>query len=132
MADTAWRLFKALNRQEAVDYLRNRLEKGFTVIQAYVLRGLCVPNLYGELPLMDRDPSRPNEAFFKNIDFIVDKAQELGLFMGLVTTFGEHVRRGNVEGEYFESDEAVFTEKKAYEYGCFLGNLDGFQCKKGL
>ena len=40
LGDTAWRLFKALNHEELDVYLRNRAAKGFTVIQAYVLRGL--------------------------------------------------------------------------------------------
>ena len=44
-----------------------------------------VPNLYGDLTLMDRDPTKPNDAFFKNVDYVVNKANELGLVMGLVT-----------------------------------------------
>ena len=47
LGDTAWELFHKLNREEATDYLQNRAEKGFTVIQAVVLAeldGLRVPN----------------------------------------------------------------------------------------
>jgi hypothetical protein len=55
LGDTAWELFHRLNREEAVQYLTNRSQKGFTVIQAVVLPpadGLTVPNAYGDLPLM--------------------------------------------------------------------------------
>lgn len=37
---TAWELFHKLNREEATEYLGNRKEKGFTVIQAVVLAEL--------------------------------------------------------------------------------------------
>lgn len=121
LGDTAWRLFKELNREEVDEYLENRAAKGFTVIQAYVLRGLNVKNIYGDLPLINNDPAQPNEAFFKNIDFIVDRAEELGMFMGLVTTYGEHVRRDESKSEVFRNNESVFTLENAFAYGKFLG-----------
>jgi len=96
-------------------YLKNRLAKGFTVIQAYVLRGLGVPNLYGHLTLKDRDPAQPNEAFFENVDYIVNRANELGLVMGLVTSFGEHVKK-------VIFNEQVFDTSNAFIYGKFLGS----------
>lgn len=37
LGDTAWELFHRLNREEAEMYLKNRAEKGFTVIQAVAL-----------------------------------------------------------------------------------------------
>jgi hypothetical protein len=40
LGDTAWELFHKLNREEATEYLQNRAEKGFTVIQAVVLAEL--------------------------------------------------------------------------------------------
>src|SRR5713226_5361373 len=70
LGDVAWTLLKRLNHEEADEYLKNRADKGFTVIQTYVLRGLEVPNLYGDLTLIGRDPAKPNEAFFKNVDYI--------------------------------------------------------------
>ena len=115
LGDTAWTLLKRLNREEVEEYFKNRVAKGFTVIQAYVLRGLEVPNLYGDLTLIDRDPTRPNEAFFKNVDYVVNKANELGLVMGLVVTSGEHVRQ-------VRTKEQVFNTANAFAYGRFLGN----------
>ena len=37
LGDTAWELFHRLNREEATQYLTNRAQKGFTVIQAVAL-----------------------------------------------------------------------------------------------
>ncbi len=115
LGDTAWTLLKRLNREEVDEYLANRLSKGFTVIQAYVLRGLEVKNIYGDLTLIDRDPSKPNETFFKNVDYIVNKANELGLAMGLVVTYGEHVRQTR-------TNEQVFNTSNALVFGKFLGS----------
>ena len=90
LGDTAWLLFQRLDRKEVDEYLKDRAGKGFTVIQAYVLRGLDArhpdgaTSLLGEKPLIDRDPGKPNEAFFKNVDHVVRRANELGLVMGLV------------------------------------------------
>ena len=112
LGDTAWTLFKRLTREEADEYLQNRLEKGFTVIQAYVLRGLEVKNVYGDLTVIDRDPTKFNEPFFKNVDYIVNKANEMGLVMGLVVTYGEHVRQ-----RYADRGEQVFNASNAYTFG---------------
>src|SRR5881398_2507175 len=40
LGDTCWLLFQRLNHEEVDEYLKDRAAKGFTVIQAYVLRGL--------------------------------------------------------------------------------------------
>jgi hypothetical protein len=112
LGDTAWTLFKRLTREEADEYLQNRAAKGFTVIQAYVLRGLTIRNVYGDLTVIDRDPTRLNEPFFKNVDWIVNRANELGLVVAPVVSYGEHVN-GKLE--------KVFDKSNAYTYGKLLG-----------
>jgi len=118
LADTCWLLFQRPNHQEIDEYLKDRLAKGFTVIQAYVIRGLGERHpdgrrsLLGEPPFIDRDPTRPNEAFFKNMDYAVNRANELGLRVGLVTSKSWHVNK---------TPEQVFDEKNAYTFGKFLG-----------
>jgi len=121
LADTAWTLFKRLDYQEAERYFRNRLDKGFTVIQAYVLRGLEVPNLHGHFPLVNRDPTKLDQGFLGNIDRLVNLANDLGLVPAMVTTMGEHVRKGKATAERFRTDEQIFTLENAFEYGRILG-----------
>lgn len=115
LGDTAWELFHRLNREEATKYLENRSDKGFTVIQAVVLSelgGLTVPNANGDLPLIDGDIQKPNPAYFQHVDFIVNKAEELGLFVGMLPTWGK----------YWKSPDSIFhTKAQAIEYGRFLG-----------
>jgi hypothetical protein len=96
LADTAWELFHRLNREDASRYLANRSQKGFNVIQAVILaelEGLTVPNAYGDLPLAGGDITRPNEDYFRHVDFIVDQAEALGLFMGILPTWADIGRR---------------------------------------
>jgi hypothetical protein len=118
LGDTCWVLFQRLNRDEVEEYLRDRAGKGFSVIQAYVVRGLDKRHpdgnrsLLGEPPFIDRDPTKPNEAFFKNVDYVVNRANELGLVMGLVPAKSWHVN---------DHPEKVFDEKNAYSFGRFLG-----------
>src|SRR3982751_5751118 len=81
LGDTAWELFHRLNREEADRYLQDRARKGFTGIQAVAiaeLDGHSDPNLYGHLPLVDFDPSRPavkdgpENDYWDHVDYIVD------------------------------------------------------------
>ncbi|MBN1419327.1 MAG: glycoside hydrolase family 140 protein [Planctomycetes bacterium] len=115
LGDTAWEFFHRLNREEAERYLENRRRKGFTVIQAVALGeldGLGVGNAYGDRPLEGRDPAKPNDAYFRHVDFIVAKAAEKGIFIGMLPTWGSHVAdRG-----------AIFNAENARIYGRFLGS----------
>jgi hypothetical protein len=118
LGDTAWELFHRLNREEAELYLRDRAAKGFTVIQAVVLAeldGLHAPNAEGHTPLLDDDPAKPNEDYFRHVDWIVAKANELGLYIGMLPTWGDKVNKKWGQGP------EVFTPENARAYGEFLG-----------
>ncbi|MFB3881055.1 MAG: glycoside hydrolase family 140 protein [Armatimonadota bacterium] len=120
LGDTCWELFHRATREDADLLLRTRAEQGFTVIQAVALAefdGLTTPNRYGELPLHDLDPARPNDGYFAHVDCIVRKAAELGLFVGLLPTWGDKV--GPV---LWGKGPQVFTPENARAYGRFLGS----------
>ncbi len=114
LGDTAWELFHRLNREQATRYLTIRAAKGFTVIQCSLLAqlgGLTIPNANGDLPLNANDPTKPNDAYFKHVDFIVDKAEELGLYVGMLPTWGT----------YWSTERSIFTLASARQYGEYLG-----------
>jgi hypothetical protein len=118
LGDTAWELFHRLNRAEAERYLRNRAAKGFTVIQAVVLAecdGLHDPNPYGQTPLIDDDPTQPNEEYFEHVDFIVEMATSLGLHIGMLPTWGDKWNKGT-----WGKGPEVFTPENARIYGEWL------------
>ncbi len=119
LGDTAWELFHRLNREEADLYLQNRADIGFNVIQAVVLAeldGIRTPNAYGDLPLQSLDPTNPNDAYFKHVDYIVNKANELGMFVGMLPTWGDKFNR------MWGVGPVMFNAENAYEYGKYIGN----------
>ena len=118
LGDTAWELFHRLDRDQAEIYLKDRAAKRFTVIQAVVLAeygGLVEPNPYGHLPLVNQDPARPNEAYFEHVDFVVNRAEELGLVVGMLPTWGDKWNKKWGQGP------EIFTTENATSFGEFLG-----------
>jgi hypothetical protein len=119
LGDTAWELFHRLTREEAARYLEDRREKGFTVIQAVALAefdGLATPNAYGHTPLINNDPTKPSEDYFKHIDWIIGLAEAKGLYIGLLPTWGDKV--GPL---LWGKGPVVFNATNARTYGRFLG-----------
>lgn len=118
LGDTAWELFHRLNREEAARYLEDRAAKRFSVIQAVALAeldGLAEPNALGETPLLQHDPTRPNEAYFAHIDAVVEHAAALGLYIGMLPTWGD---KWNLK---WGVGPTIFTPENAAIYGRFLG-----------
>lgn len=116
LGDTAWTLLNRLTHEESARYLANRAAKGFTVIQAVVLapeNGVTLPNADGDLPLLDRDPTRPNERYFQHVDAVVQLAASHGLVLGLLPSWGHYWKQGG--------KDTLFTPASARSFGVFLG-----------
>lgn len=123
LADTAWELFHRLSREEALRYLDTRKEQGFTALQAVAvgeLRGVDDPNANGDLPFEKRDFTKPVEKYWAHVDFVVNAANERGLYVGMLPTWG-----GWVQGAKGRGDEALLTPRNAGVYGEFLGKRYG-------
>ncbi|AQG81514.1 glycoside hydrolase family 140 protein [Spirosoma montaniterrae] len=128
MGDTAWELFHRLNREEADRFLKRRAEQGFSVIQAVALAefdGLKEPNPYGDVPLQNDDPTKPNEAYFKHVDYIVDKAAEVGLVIGFLPTWADKVFK-----DRWGKGPEIFNPQNARTYGRWLG--DRYKSRKNI
>ncbi|MEZ4682809.1 MAG: DUF4038 domain-containing protein [Caldilineaceae bacterium] len=120
LGDTAWELFHRLTREEAAFYFAARQRQRFNVIQAVALAefdGLDQPNVYGERPLHDNDPTRPNEAYFAYVDELIDLAAAHNLYIGLLPTWGDKVNR-----RQWGVGPVIFDEQNAQLYGQFWGN----------
>ena len=124
LGDTAWEIFHRLTREEADRYLKNRADKGFTVIQAVALAefdGLHEPNAYGHKPLIDDDPTRPDvqdgpaNDYWDHVDYVVKMASELGLTVGFLPTWGDKWNKGSGAGPQ------IFTPANAAIYGEWIG-----------
>lgn len=123
MADTAWNLFHKLSREEAQLYLNNRAEKGFNVIQAVILGehdGLNAVNAYNRVPLKNNNPETPdlegNYSYWEHIDYIIDIAEKLNLYMAILPTWGD---KFNLK---WGIGPVIFNAENAYTYGKWLGD----------
>lgn len=133
LADTAWELFHRLDRKQAIEYLTLRAAQKYTAIQAVALAeldGIKEPNAYGDLPLIDGDPTRPavtpgadpNNAqaydYWDHVEYIVDQANARGLYIALLPSWGSWVNSG-------KNDHSYLTPGNAQSYGEFLGKRFG-------
>ncbi len=124
LGDTAWEIFHRLDREKATLYLEDRARKGFTVVQAVALAeygGLTEPNPYGRLPLVANDPARPDvkegpaDDYWDHVDFVVGKANALGLYVGFLPTWGDKWNKKWGQGP------EIFAPANAAAYGEWLG-----------
>lgn len=123
LGDTGWLLFNKMNRDEAEQYLEDRRQKGFNVIQAMVLHTVPSVNAYGDSSVINADISRPlvttgnnpNQAdeydYWDHIDYIIDKAAEKGIYMALVPVWGSPVKDGKVSVEQAEQYAKFLAER---------------------
>lgn len=112
MSDTAWNLFDRTSIKQARQYLQTRADEGFTVIQAEINARLGA-DVNGDAPFINNDPTRPNEAYFKYVDQVVNEANARGLFVALVPLDSEW----SVNGK--------FTKDNVYNFGRYLGRRYG-------
>ena len=111
LGDTAWELFNRLRKEEIIQYLDNRKQKGFNVIQAVVLANTDRPmtaNQYGHSPLIHDNLNAPNEKYFELIDWTVKQALERNMFIGLLPTWGDKVLK------LWSKGEEIFNEDNAF------------------
>lgn len=112
LGDTAWRLASHLDREQAERYLQDRADKGFTVVQINALYNLDDndPNAYGETPLVSTDPLELNEDYLEQVGWVLDRADDLGLYVALVPDWG-----------HSSVPNGILDEENSREYGRTLG-----------
>lgn len=124
LGDTAWLLFNKLTREQADQYLEDRRQKGFNVVQVMVLHTVPSVNIYGDSSLLGGDISKPalteGNAFtdagqydyWDHVDYVVDKAKEKGIYMAMVPVWGTNVKNKKVSPEQAK----VYAEFLAKRY----------------
>lgn len=123
LADTAWDLFFRLSPEETEEYLRIRSEQGFNTVQAILLGGILdssTPNIYGRRPLkqlkngfcrLDCPDLDGSDNYWEYVKTVIRCASKYGIYMALLPSW---------VNKY--SEEMLFSEEKAYQYGAFLGD----------
>ena len=122
--DTAWKIFTRLTFEEARQYLENRKNKGFTVIQVTMCMMPEDVNRYGEAPFGgNHDFSKPNEAYFDHVARVINLADSIGLLISAAPLWlgccGEGY--GGRPGKPMDLN----GPKKALQFGKYLGRKFG-------
>lgn len=113
VSDTAWRLVNQPSRADADLYLRDRANKGFTVIQTVLVNDSNPQNFDGQSPFINNDPTKPNAAYFSHLDDLVNDAQGLGLTLAIAPTWCNKVAGPK---------DQIFTADTVKTFGQFLGS----------
>ena len=119
LGDTAWELVHRLTRDEITRYADVRQRQGSNVAQFVILAeldGLNVPNPQGHRPLVDNDPTEPNEPYFEDVDFAVKTLNDRGIAACLLPTWGDKFNQKWGVGP------EVFTPDNAAVFGDWLGD----------
>jgi hypothetical protein len=91
---TQWQIFREYTLEDARTILENAKSKGFAFVQA-MLMGVgdgTKPNVYGEKPWINNDPLTPNEAYFKNVDSVIQIARQNDVIFS-VTLYHQRYRK---------------------------------------
>lgn len=143
-ADTAWGLFRRLNRADVDAYLKDVAAKGFNALHTSLVIGWdsslpIAKNAYGDHPWVavnsrydptrailtaGNDPADPVAYdYWDHADYILDKAAEYGLYVVLQPTWGNYVSGTNSYALNMASN--IFTTTNAKIYGEFVGKRYG-------
>jgi hypothetical protein len=110
LGDTLWHLHRAFAPADARAIIQDRKDKGFSValIMLFGYEPDPQPNVNGDLPWLDSDPSRPNEKYFAHVDETMRIACELDLIQVL--------------GVYHKTQDRFYTLDKARESARWVAN----------
>ena len=119
LGDTAWELLYKLTREQLIQYLDDRHDKEFTVIQTTlvsIFKGTG-PNAQGDRPFANGKPlvtpgNNPDNAeeydFWDHVEFVATECAKRGMYLSLSTTWSNAV--------------GAINNPTPFEYGKFLGD----------
>ncbi len=119
MGDTAWSLVNLYTAEEAEAYLEHRRGQGFNVVHVMLLfdggPGLetAAADQTRQLPFEDMNPATPNDAYFQNVDRLVETARRKDLILAVMPC-------GGSSGSFVKKKK-IITKETARAYGAWLG-----------
>jgi hypothetical protein len=85
LGTTQWQLFREYNLEDAKLIIQKSKTNGFAFIQV-TLMGVgdgTKTNVYGQKPWINDNPLTPNEAYFQNVDAVLQVAQENNVIISM-------------------------------------------------
>lgn len=116
LGDTAWELLQRLTQAEIAYYLETRAHQGFNVIQVVGLSEFAElgPNALGHAPLLGQNPLTPNPKYWELLDWTLEQAEKLGLYIALLPTWGDKVTLA------WGAGPVIFNTSNARAYAAWL------------
>ncbi len=104
LGDTGWLLPEKLNRDEAAYYLEHCRQAGFNVVQVQTINGVPAMNFYGQYSMIDgfnfKNIDRKGVyGYWDHMDYIIQKAEQNGIYIAMVCIWGGLVRSGKMNVE---------------------------------
>ena len=109
LGDTAWLLFQKCGLEESRIYLKNRRDKGFTVIQAVLIPSVPEASIKSGISVDELDVRTPE--YWEHCDRIIRTAEEHGMYMALLPTWGSLVKSGILDLDNIEEYMLFLSER---------------------
>lgn len=119
-ADTAWKLFFSLTKDETKFYLEDRKAKGFTAIQVMLTGFVGDTTLNGIAPF--RDPnnfSTINRAYMQKVEEVIALAQSMNLIVSIAPLWAGCCGEGFAGSNDFIINNGT---EKSWDFGEYLGS----------
>ena len=113
LGDTGWLVPQHLDRAEVEYYFNKCRRAGYNMVQIQVMDAVPSYNIYGQQSLpygwdFTKDDPEGVYSYWDHLDYIVRKAEQNGIYIGMVAIWGSQVQAGNI------------NEEQAKAYGKFL------------
>ena len=117
MGETGWLLPERLDRENADFYLDGVRDAGFNVVQVQTVDNVPAKNAYGALSMPQGfdfsciDAEDAQNGYWQHFDYIIKKAEQNGIYIGMVCIWGGLVKNGLMNAEQAEAYGRFLAER---------------------
>lgn len=116
LGDTGWLVPQHLDRSEVEYYFNKCRRAGYNMVQIQVMDAVPSYNIYGQQSLpygWDFSKADPEGvySYWDHLDYIVRKAEQNGIYIGMVAIWGSQVQAGNINAEQAKAYGKFLAER---------------------
>ncbi|WP_434501805.1 glycoside hydrolase family 140 protein [Prevotella sp.] len=116
LGDTGWLVPQHLDRAEVEYYFNKCRRAGYNMVQIQVMDAVPSYNIYGQQSLpsgWDFTKADPEGvySYWDHLDYIIRKAEQNGIYIGMVAIWGSQVQAGNINAEQAKAYGKFLAER---------------------
>lgn len=116
LGDTGWLVPQHLDRAEVEYYFNKCRRAGYNMVQIQVMDAVPSYNIYGQQSLpygWDFTKADPEGvySYWDHLDYIVRKAEQNGIYIGMVAIWGSQAQAGNINAEQAKAYGKFLAER---------------------